>query len=451
MLSLNARLLLSASIVLSGFFGLTGWVLDAAFRDSAEQAVKDRLQGLLYTVIAASDLKKDGTMIFPTSLPEARFSSPGSGLYAQIVSSDHKQSWRSPSAVGLEFEYPASLAHGVSKFEQRVLGAGAPVFVYTFGTSWEVKGKERAFTFSVAEDTQTFSNQIASFRRSLWTWLGGVAALLLMVQGTILQWSLNPLRRVADDLRAIERGDAAHLAGKYPKELRLLTGNLNALIRSEREHLNRYRHTLDDLAHSLKTPLAVMQGEMDNPQLHEALRSTFKEQVDRMRQSVEYQLQKAATSGRTTLMAPVSVREIADKLIASLQKVHADKQVLCHADIGDDVMFAGDKGDLMELLGNVLDNGFKWCKGQVYVSAEQGAPRDKKQGSLVIMVEDDGPGIPEDKVRAVLQRGVRADEHTPGHGIGLAIVKNIVELYDGKLTLGRSRWGGAKITITIGK
>lgn len=449
MLSFNARLLLAASLVLSGFFGLTGWVLNEAFRNSAEQAVKDRLQGLLYTVIAASDLKKDGTMIFPASLPEARFSSPGSGLYAQIVSNGHSQSWRSPSAVGLEVDYPLSLPEGVSRFEQLLTDTGVPVFAFTFGTSWEVKGKERAFTFSVAEDMQTFNNQIASFRRSLWTWLGGAALLLLMVQGTILRWSLNPLRRVADDLRAIEQGEATHLAGRYPKELRLLTGNLNALIRSEREHLDRYRHTLDDLAHSLKTPLAVMQGEMDNPALPDPLRVTFKEQVDRMRQSVEYQLQKAATSGRTTLVAPVSVLDTANKLVASLQKVHADKQVLCDVDIGADVMFFGDRGDFMELLGNVLDNAFKWCGGQVRVAAEQGVSKDKKQATLTLTVEDNGPGIPDDKMRAVLQRGVRADEHTPGHGIGLAIVRNIVELYEGKLTLTRSRWGGAKITIAL--
>jgi two-component system sensor histidine kinase PhoQ len=451
MLSLSTRLLLSASLVLSGFLGLTGWVLDNAFRDSAEAAVMERLQGQLYTVISGSNLKRDGTMVFPDNLPEARFSTPGSGLYAQIVSADHKQTWRSKSAVGLDIPYPIGLPRGSKQFEHLLTSVGTPVFAYTFGISWDVKGKEQAFTFSVAESRESYDNQINSFRKSLWSWLVGAAVLLLAMQATILRLSLAPLRRVADDLRAIEQGKATHLERRYPKELRGLTGNLNALIRSEREHLNRYRNTLGDLAHSLKTPLAVVQGELTNTDLNEPLRGVLSEQVDRMRQLVDYQLQKAATSGRTTLVAPVPVREIADKLVVSLQKVHVDRRIHCQVNIEPEVMFAGDKGDLLELLGNVIENAFKWCNGRIQISAESAVDREgnKRPGSIAITVEDNGPGIPEDQARAVLQRGVRADEQVAGHGIGLAIVKSIIELYEGKLTIGRSRMGGAKISIVI--
>jgi len=151
------------------------------------------------------------------------------------------------------------------------------------------------------------------------------------------------------------------------------------------------------------------------------------------------------------LVAPVPVREIADKLVVSLQKVHVDRRIHCQVNIEPEVMFAGDKGDLLELLGNVIENAFKWCNGKIQISAESAVYREgkKRPGSIAITVEDNGPGIAEDQARAVLQRGVRADEQVAGHGIGLAIVKSIIELYEGKLTIGRSRMGGAKISIVI--
>lgn len=447
--SLAGRLLLVASVVLTGFLGLTGWALDRAYYDSAEAALKERLEANIYALIAGSDVNTKGIMSFPESLAEPRFANAGSGRYAQIASHDGKQLWRSASAVGMEIPYPTKLGRGSSQFELVTLPTGARLFTFNMGLAWEVRRKEIGFTFSVAESVDAFNAQLGSFRQSLWSGLGGATLLLLLVQSIILRWGLRPLRRVAEDLRAIEQGKATHLEGRYPRELQGMTRNLNALLRSEREHLDRYRHTLSDLAHSLKTPLAVLQGEVEAPRSAEALRETLAEQVARMRQIVDYQLQKAATAGRTTLAAPIPVAETVERLVASLLKVYAEKNVACKVVVPHDVVFAGDKGDLMELLGNLLDNAFKYCGAKVHISARQERAKDGRV-LMHLSIEDDGAGIPDDKQRAVLARGVRADERVTGQGIGLAVVRDIVDLYQGKLLLNRSeRLGGARVTVSL--
>lgn len=447
MMSLTTRLLLTATIVLAAFLGLTGWTLDKAFRSSVQTAMKERLQTQIYALIAASELGKDGVMQMTGTLAEARFSVPGSGLYAQISTQQEEPVWQSPSMVGLAIPFSASLARGTSRFELVSTSTRAPVYVFSFGLAWDVRGVKRAFTFSVAEGLESSYAQISSFRRNLWGWLGGVAVLLLVAQGVILRWGLSPLRRAADDLAAIEAGTATQLEGTYPKELQRLTTNLNALIRHEREHLERYRHTLDDLAHSLKTPLAILQGDIEGDKSPQQLKASMQEQVDRMSQIVEYQLRRAATSGRTTLMTPVSVEAIVQRMVKTLNKVYTEKNIKSQVVVEEGALFYGDEGDLLELLGNITDNAFKWCARKVVIRVT--SLSGQRHAGLLIQVEDDGPGIPIHMMDKVLRRGVRADESTQGHGIGLAVVQDIVKLYRGTLKIERSALNGALVSVNL--
>lgn len=448
MFSLTARLLLTAVIVLAGFLGATGWTLDKAFRNSAEAALQERLQTHIYALIAASELGKDGIMRMPGPLAESRFSIPGSGLYAQITAHNGDRQWQSFSKVGIDIPFPIGINQGDSRFQLLKTSLGSPAYAFSFGLAWKIKGKTYNYTFSVGETLDDFYAQVNSFRRSLWTWLGGMAVLLLVLQALILRWGLSPLRRVADDLAAIESGVATKLEGQYPSELRSLTTNLNALIRNERAHIERYRHTLDDLAHSLKTPLAILQGLIEG-EAHTELRRGVQEQVDRMSQIVEYQLRRAATSGRTTLMAPIALPRLVQRIVDTLYKVHADKKVACRVNIDPATLFYGEEGDFLELIGNLLDNAFKWCKSQILIEIKNDSLSTDAKPGLTLIVEDDGAGIPVDMAERVLQRGVRADESTTGHGIGLAIVQDIVHVYAGKLVIGRSSLGGTKIIITL--
>ena len=448
--SLPGRALLAASLVLTAFLGMTGLVLDGAFRDSAEASMRDRLQGYIYALLAGAELDARGLLHGPEDLHEPRFNQPASGLYADIRGRDNKPNWRSPSAVGIEIPPTKASQMGVGTFDKVHLEDGTPLYVLSFKILWEEGLKKpRQYTFRVAETLDGFYGQIRQFRRSLWGWLGGAALLLLAVQGMILRWGLAPLRQVAEDLAAIEAGQARQLTGPYPMELRGLTDNLNALLDSAQSHLTRYRDALGDLAHSLKTPLAVLRGALERPTADTDIRPLAQDQIERMTSIIEYQLQRAATSGRTHLTPPVNVAEKAKQVKSALVKVYADKPVDCQFDIDTGIEFHGDEGDLLEVIGNLLDNAFKWCRRRIRISAAVVCEPDGKPICLEMQVEDDGPGIPENVIERVIKRGERVDPSTPGHGLGLAIVESIVRTYGGKLAIHASPLGGAAIVVRI--
>lgn len=450
MRSLRTRLLLVSAVVLAGFLGLTGLALDRAFSVSAESALRERLQSHLYALLAAADLNAQNQLELPAELPEPRFNLIGSGLMAEVRDAAGTAVWRSRSALGTEFE---GLASGASPGERIFTllddGKSAARLMLSFTTRWEgsVSGP-RVYVFHVAERLDEHQAQIRQFRRGLFGWLAAATVLLLLVQALILSWGLAPLRRVAQDLSEIEAGRAQALSGRYPTELQALIDNLNALLANTRAHLQRYRDTLGNLAHSLKTPLAVLRGSVEAKTPVEELRAVTQEQLQHMNEIVEYQLQRAAAAGRTALSAPLPVLPVARKIVAALEKVYAAKSLRVETAIEPDVMFRGDEGDLLEILGNIADNAFKWAHSHVRIEA-----KNESGGSLgarlMLRVEDDGPGIPEHEVQRVRARGARADTATPGHGLGLAVAQEIVQLYGGELVISRSALGGAAVEVRL--
>jgi two-component system sensor histidine kinase PhoQ len=318
----------------------------------------------------------------------------------------------------------------------------------SFATRWEGGGEPQIYVFHVAERLDEHAAQILQFRRGLFGWLAAATLLLLVAQALILRWGLAPLRRVAQDLSEMEAGRAQALSGRYPAELQPLIDNLNALLAEARQHLQRYRDTLGNLAHSLKTPLAVLRGSVEAKAPVEELRAVAQEQLQNMNEIVEYQLQRAAAAGRTALSAPLPVAPAARKLLAALEKVYVAKALQVETEIAPEVMFRGDEGDLLEILGNVADNAFKWARSRVRIQAQN--PAAGQPGArFTLRIEDDGPGIPDDQAQRVRARGARADAAIPGHGLGLAVVQEIVELYDGELVIARSPLGGAAVEVRL--
>ena len=448
--SFSGRLLIAASVVLAAFLGLTGLTLDRAFRDSAQSAVQDRLQAQVYMLLGVVDVDAFNRLTLPQALPEARFSTPDSGLYADVMDAQGNLVWRSPSLLGRALPFfPAVRNPGDTQFAPLESAEGDLLFLLAFTVSWEVAPNQyRLYTFRVAETQWNYLDQLWSFRRSLWGWLLAATGVLLAVQGLILRWSLKPLRRVTAEVTEIESGQRAELSSDYPEELRPLTTNLNTLVRQGRTLLERYRNALGDLAHSLKTPLAVLRSALENGAPPEELRQALIEQVERMNRTVDYQLQRAAASGPVALSMPLSVAPLAHRILDSLTKVYAERNLDLRCEIATNTVFYGDEGDLMEILGNLADNACKWARRQVVVRAWPA--EDDRRAELIVEVEDDGPGIPAKQAPLLLNRGQRADPTVAGHGIGLAVVRDLVEeVYYGRLEIGYGALGGANIRARL--
>ncbi len=448
--SISSRLLLAGSLVLTAFLGVTGLILDQLFCHSIESGIQQRLKTTTYLLMSAAELGGKEGVSLPDVLPEARFSTLKSGLYAQVANNAGNGLWKSPSTSRLNISFHQGLKPLEQSFERSVASNGQELFIFSFGLTLQSQaGPEKQYTFSVAESLDSYKKQVAEFRRNLAISLGSVALLLLATQWLVLRWGLVPLRRAADGLSAIEAGEKTQLQGKYPKELRGLTNNINALISSEREHITRYRDALGDLAHSMKTPLAILQGYMEDSEKNVALVGEAKEQVVRMTQIVEYQLQRAATSGRIALAKPVLLKPLVKKVIAALNKVYLEKSVESQLDCDEAVIYHGDEGDLMEITGNLLDNAYKWCDSRVVMSIKRDVTESGAVAGVQIRIWDDGPGIPKEQMEKVLQRGARADVGTEGHGIGLAIVDTIAQLYGGRVKIETGPLGGAMVSVYL--
>ena len=435
-LSLNQRIILSATLVLAIFITLTAAALDRAFVDSTESELRDRLTSQLYLLMAAAEVNEQG-LLMPSDELDALFGLPSSGVYAHITNQQGDILWESSSTLGTRSPSPIFLDSGDRRFNKQQVD-DVEFYTFAFGVNWEPESDALAITFNIATDLKSFNNQIASYRTTLLGWLIAMALLLLVSQAAILRWGLLPLRKVGEELNRIENGQQEKIKADYPQEIERLTDNINILLMHERDQKTRYRNALGDLAHSLKTPLAVLQSGLEKDSDGAA-----REQIARMNSIVEYQLQRAATAGSSGISETVDVQTVLERIVDSLHKVYRDQQIQVDMRMTQGVAFKGDEGDLMELLGNLLDNAFKGAQKRIEIIAEL------QDTQLLLRIMDDGPGIEPKRVNELLKRGVRADQTTAGHGIGLSIVQNIVEAYKGELHIDKSASGGCEVKVVL--
>jgi two-component system sensor histidine kinase PhoQ len=315
---------------------------------------------------------------------------------------------------------------------------------------WELaNGELKPYTFSVAQSLDSFNAQLLSFRRQLFTWFGAVAMIMLISISIVMRGLLKPLRQIETEISNIESGKRTTLSDDYPDELSSVARNMNLLIGSERGRSERYRNTLDNLAHSLKTPLAAIRSILAEQQSSE-LTNRVETQIERMNDIVRYQLRKPSTVKSESFgVVATPIDTELGKLVDGLHKVYKDKAPEISVDVANDMRFRGDTGDFLELAGNLLDNACKWCQSRVRLTIRPLPGASAESGAMQLSVEDDGPGIPPEARDALLQRGTRLDENAPGHGIGLAVVKDIAESYGGGVEISESGLGGASITVTV--
>lgn len=448
-------MLVSGTLLLLVFFGIIVGVLDSAFRSAALEAERDLLDSRMIMLLAAAEPADGNTLVLPVDLPEPLFGSPGSGLYGAIVRRGQGPVWRSDSAIGIDIPWGAAPATGERNFRRLALADGTPLLALSMGIDWEFPdGTVHAYIVHVASGLDSLNAQVASFRRQLLVWFGLVAALLLASLAVLLRWLLRPLAQIESEITEIEAGERPALSAGYPAELAGVARNLNQLIEGERARAERHRRTLQDLAHSLKTPLAAMrsllEGDREGNSHGHRDRDALGDQVGRMEEIVRYQLAKPlAGTGATLGTEPVPVEPELRKLADGLHKVYRDRDLQCELQVEPGLRFHGDRGDLLELAGNLMENAHKWGETRVRVTATRAEDGVSPRRGLVLTVEDDGPGMPDGEDASLLKRGRRLDESKPGQGIGLSVVVELAEAYRGRVEVGRSDLGGARVTVRL--
>ncbi|MEH6822354.1 MAG: ATP-binding protein [Motiliproteus sp.] len=442
--SLNARLGLASCLLLPLIIGITALILDQANRLSLEQTERERLELQSYVLLAAAEAG-GGVLWMPPSLQEPRFSQLGSGLFGLVSDAQGNTLWRSESSLGVALALPTELPEvGMSRFG--VTGEG--LFFYSYRVLWEIEsGQVSDFLFTTLERPDRFNTGVRGYRTHLWSGLALLGLGLLAAQALLMRWGLRPLQLLAEDIKAIETGQKQQLEGRFPREVLPLTRNLNLLLDTERARRQRYRNTLADLAHSLKTPLAVLRNQAEAgagataEQRHEA-QQQLQQQVDRMDQIISHQLGRAGSVSAHSLLQRVSVQQVAERIGQVMAKVYPARYRSFEV-AGAALNFAGDERDLMEMLGNLIDNGFKYGNGRVRVETLE------QFSQLQIRVEDDGAGVAPALRQRILERGTRADSQAPGQGIGLSVVRDILHSYGGQLELDQSPLGGARFTLMV--
>ncbi|MGD8511291.1 MAG: ATP-binding protein [Gammaproteobacteria bacterium] len=445
--ALSTRVLTAATFLMILFFATAFVALDLAFRRAAESSLEELLQSQVMGLLAAADPADDHMLRLPETLPEARFSRPGSGLYGQVIDDQGETIWTSASALGLRLPTRIPQDTGRIRFDRAGMDDGTELLSAALAIEWEFDdGRTSRFVFAVSSSLRGLHAQVARYR----TWLGGGFAALLMIllgiQLVLLRYLMRPLGRAASEVREIQDGRLRKLSDGYPAEIQALSSSINRLIDSERSRTRRYRESLDNLAHSLKTPLAVIRSHLESGPTEPAV---LDEQVRRIQDIVDYQLRRAATAGPSLAGERHPVSPAVQQVLDALARAHHDREVIVSTELEAGAEFPGGRDDLLEILGNLLDNAFKFCRSRVAVKIATTGDADRDRGELRIIVGDDGPGLAETERVRLLDRGVRGPVEGAGQGIGLAVVTDIAESLGGSVSLGDSSLGGAEISVRI--
>jgi signal transduction histidine kinase len=303
-------------------------------------------------------------------------------------------------------------------------------------------GEEGRYLVSVAGDPQEIEEETRAFNQTLLITFVVLAAVLLLITMFQVRFGLAPLKRISESLAAIRAGRSERLQGRFPEEIAPLARETNALIEANREIVERARTHVGNLAHALKTPLSVIMNEAAHAE--EPFAGKVRKQADIMRDQIARHLERARLAARLTVVGDVTeVGPVVTALARTMEKLHHDRGIVIDIDAPNPVRFRGERQDLEEMLGNLIDNGCKWARARVAVSAHAAGDR------VLVTIDDDGPGLPADQRAAVFDRGTRLDESVPGSGLGLAIVRDIAELYHGAIALEDSPLGGLRAVLTL--
>ena len=432
-------------IVLVMFMILTAIALERAVVKRALQAEEDRLQVLIYSLLAAVDQTQTGMSITVSNdrLFESSLMTRDSGLYAMIYNKKKEEIWHSLSTTTM-FPGVNDTQLGIWEFNTPSVDQKA-YFQLIFAIQWpDAEDKLRRYDVVIWQEAADYFRQLDRFRQTLWAWLIVTTLLLLILMYFVMMWSLRPLKKVGLEIKAIEDRKQSGFEQRYPVEITPLTENLNILLGREQYQMQRYRNAMDDLAHSLKTPLAVLNGLSNAESPNKIDFDTLQEQVDRMNQIVSYQLQKASNVAGLQINKPLDLIQIIIKVLSALGKVYRDKAVQVESNLPEAILIRMDESDCLEVIGNLLDNAFKYCNEKVAIDVQS-----RDNGVMQLTISDDGQGLKQQEVERILNRGARLDQTSEGQGIGLAVVVDIVKSYKIDMRFGQSMLDGLSVTLII--
>ena len=432
--SLVGRLVLAAGIWIVVSLVAAGILLDAALSDRVDYDVRRDAEARLGALIGATSVASDGRPVMQRPHGDIRYQEPRSGVYWQVHVPDGN-TLRSRS-LGDE-----TLPMTPSPDPQQIEGPDDQQLVVLTRTLL-LPGARTPVTFTVAVDRSEIEDHASRFAGSVSAALALLGVGLLAAVVVQIRVGLRPLAAVGRALARVRAGQATEIAGNYPGELQPLVDEINQLVRHNATVMERARTHVGNLAHALKTPISVLsaRASIDKGPLADVVRT----QTTMMSKHVEHHLARASMAGpEGGVYRRTPVADVLDGLGRTLAQIYAERDLEIDVDVPDDVQFRGERQDLEEMAGNLMDNACKWAATQVLVTARSTG------GRLALVVEDDGPGMAEVFHGEAFERGRRLDESVPGSGHGLAIVRDLTLLYGGQVTLGRSRFGGLAATLDL--
>ncbi|MCT7376054.1 sensor histidine kinase [Chelativorans salis] len=424
-------------------------VISALFRQVSNRGFEEVLSAHLFNLIASVSASEAGSLVGSPNLGDLRFSEPLSGWYWSVepASEALRNPLRSPSLVGTVPSPPQNVVPFSREFQRTYLAKGpGGEDIQVLEAEIVLDEADRIARFRVMGNRSELEREIADFAQQLFVYLAIFGLGMVAINAFAILIALRPLQGIRQALASIRAGTAERLSGPFPGEIAPLADETNALIESNRRIIERSRKQVGNLAHSLKTPLAVLMNE--GRAMGGGQGTLISTQASAMQQQIDHYLQRARAAAQRSALAQRSpVNETLARMVRVTEKLNPEKELTVRMP-EEAVVFAGEREDLEEIAGNLLENAMKWARGRVTLSLHP--PQEEgDERSFRIIVEDDGPGIPEDQARQALKRGRRLDETKPGTGLGLAIVADLVGEYGGGLSLERSQLGGLRAEVTL--